>query len=129
MPLRKKMKNNIRLALLLISVPLIFTFNNSKNKEDSLPLPVITPRALWVAQNAVEAEERIRQGDFKSANVLLKQALKALGACWKPGVFDDTDQRMAVAEADEDDGNLENAAVNRYAVLRIRMNSCPQTFP
>ncbi|MEA1676183.1 hypothetical protein [Nitrospirillum sp. BR 11163] len=130
MPLRKYLTNHHRIALLLISLILVFTFNGAKNKEDLLPLPVITMRARWIAQKAVEAEEMIKQGDFESANILLKRALKALGECQVvPGVFDDTDQGMAVAQADEDDGDLENAAIDRYAALRSRMGSCPQTFP
>ncbi|MDZ5648092.1 hypothetical protein [Nitrospirillum sp. BR 11828] len=129
MPLRKYLNNNHGIALLLISLILVFVSNGAKNKEESLPLPVITMRARWIAQKAVEAEERIKQGDFKSANDLLKQALKSLGECQRPGVFDDTDQGMAVAQANEDDGDLENAAIDRYAVLRARMSSCPQTLP
>ncbi|WP_145733684.1 hypothetical protein [Nitrospirillum pindoramense] len=128
MPLRKCPINCRGGMLLLVSLFLIFP-PNPKNTEESLPLPVITPRALWIAQKAAEAEERIRQGDFQSANALLKQAIKALGECPMLGVFDDTEQGMGVAQADEDDGDLENAAIDRYAVLRSRMGRCPQTFP
>ena len=67
-------------------------------------------------------EEQIKKGDYRRANIALRDGLEGLGGVFLgDDVIDDTGQHLSLARGLEWDGNLKPAAEERRRMLAERL--------